>query len=99
MYFYVTGKFLLGRLDTASGYEGFVEKWEAVLANAGGVIDSLLASAKMIAQDQGIPLMVGCLPYAFGAAWVSYQWSLKYVRRRRLSRRTATGRAKARNLH
>lgn len=96
--FYVTGKLLLGRLETASGYQGFVEKWEAVLANAGGVIDSVLVSAKMIAQDQGIPLMVGCLPYAFGGAWVSYQWSLKYVRRRRLARRVATGRTKARNV-
>jgi uncharacterized protein (DUF2062 family) len=37
--------------------------------------------------DVGVPLLVGCLPYAATGAFLSYRWALGVVRRRQLRRK------------
>ncbi len=68
--FYLTGKLLTGELQGARGYGHFVDKWRAVLAEHDGVIETLYAS----------------VPWAIGAAWFGYWFTLRYVHRRRRAR-------------
>ena len=92
--FFVTGQFLLWRREGTNGYEGFVSRWESVVASNDGFLETIYASTKLIAHDQGLAMMVGCVPYAFASAWLGYYCTLQFMRRRRRGRRrTATGHA------
>ena len=90
--FYFTGQILLGREKGAAGYEGFVTKWESVLAATNGFIDTFSASVKLIAHDQGLAMTVGCVPYAVATAWLGYYCTLQFIRRRRRGRQQAAAR-------
>ncbi len=81
--FFITGRILLGQPDEMPGYESFVQNWQGALSDGEGFFETLLAQVKLIAEEKGLPLAVGSLPYAFISAWLGYRWSLKYVIRRR----------------
>ena len=76
--FYVTGQVLLGRGHAIAGYDHFAHAWEAAL-EAEGYIRSIVAYAKTVASEQGVPIAIGSIPYAFGMGWLGYRWSLKFV--------------------
>lgn len=84
--FYLTGKLLTGELQGARGYGHFVDKWRVLLAEHEGVIETLYASIAFIAHDQGVPMLIGCVPWAIGTAWAGYWCTLRYVHRRRRAR-------------
>ena len=76
--FYVTGQILLGRGHAITGYDHFADAWQAAL-EAEGYIRSIVAYARTVASEQGVPIALGSIPYAFGMAWLGYRWSLKFV--------------------
>lgn len=84
--FYITGKVLTGQIHQARGYEYFVAKWEGVLAAHNGFLETLYASVALIVHDQGVPMTIGCLPWAVLSAWLGYRWTLTFVERRRRKR-------------
>ncbi len=84
--FYLTGKLLTGQLSAAHGYQHFVDKLQALLAQHEGFIEKLYASVAMIAHDQGVPMLIGCVPWAIASAWLGYHLTLRYVHRRRRAR-------------
>lgn len=106
--FYLTGKLLTGQLHAARGYQHFVEKLQAMLAEQNGIIEKLYSSVAMIAFDQGVPMLIGCIPWAIASAWIGYHVTLRYVHRRRRARsarrhalwlkRAAAKKAKKRSL-
>ncbi len=75
--FYVTGLWLIGQSGPTGGYRIFVELWTSN-AEAGW-----LARGAGILRAIGVPLVIGCLPYASVASALSYRWALGVVRRRR----------------
>lgn len=83
--FYVTGQFMLGNLEAAAGYDSFVEAWQAAL-DAEGFFEPIVAYAEVVATEQGLPLVLGSIPYSVGSAWLGYRWSLRYVVQRRRAR-------------
>jgi uncharacterized protein len=99
--FYVTGQLFLGRFDDLTGYNGFVELWDASFGEVGGVpgvtqsvsgwTESIWHQIKVIFFGWGLPMLVGCGPYAIVSAWLGYRWSLKLVtgHRRGVNRRRA----------
>lgn len=84
--FYLTGKLFMGELGGARGYERFVGKWQALLSQHEGFLETLSASVVMIAHDQGLPMLIGCVPWAIATAWAGYWCTLRYVHRRRRAR-------------
>jgi hypothetical protein len=82
--FYVTGLAMLGTPEAAAGYGAFGE----VLADDG---TGWYARVSTIVELFGLPLLIGCLPYAAAGAAGSYYWSRRIVSRRkaRLARRRA----------
>jgi hypothetical protein len=81
--FYLTGKLLTGEFHDARGYQHFVGKLQALLAEHGGFVKTLAASLVMVAHDQGVPMLIGCVPWAIATAWLGYWCTLRYVHRRR----------------
>ena len=93
--FYITGQFMLGELDAAAGYENFALAWQAAL-DAEGLIDPFIAYAQVVATEQGLPLVLGSIPYCVGSAWLGYRYSLRYVIQRRKARAARIARKAAR---
>jgi uncharacterized protein len=81
--YYLTGRFLMGNWTFTTGYWEFVDTWERALGTDQGLLQAAISGMTAIAREQGVPLLIGCIPYAFGSAWLGYRWSLAYVRRRR----------------
>lgn len=82
--FYVTGQFMLGNWSIDTGYGHFVETLKDALADNDGFVQAALSGVSAVAREQGLPMVIGCLPYAIGGAVLGYRWSLAYVRRRRV---------------
>lgn len=81
--FYITGQILTFSGDIDLGYGSFVAEWETALANSEGFFGTVVAGSEVLFRSQGIPLTVGCLPYAIGLSWLGYRWTLRFVNRRR----------------
>jgi uncharacterized protein (DUF2062 family) len=80
--FYVTGAWLTGQADQAAGYATFGDLLSAADAPWLTRITTLMAAV-------GVPLLVGCVPYAVLGAAASYAWAMALVRRRRARTRRA----------
>ena len=76
--FYLTGLWLVGQGGTGQGYAAF---FDLFTANAQL---SWWARLLGIFRAIGVPIFVGCLPYAIVGAAVSYRWAGSAVRRRKL---------------
>jgi hypothetical protein len=95
--FYVTGQILLGRGHAIAAYDHFAHAWQAAL-EAENYIRAVVAYARTVASEQGVPMLVGSIPYAFGTAWLGYRWSLKFIitlRKARHERKIRRHRGKA----
>lgn len=85
--FYVTGQVMMGHWEDLSGYHAFVANWDAVFLADVGFWESLVQFTTLVARDQGLSMLIGCLPWAIGFGWLGYVWSLRFVRHRREERR------------
>lgn len=84
--FYLTGQVMLGRWSDLTGYDAFVEIWQEVINAEGTLWDTTVTLVSMIAEEQGLAMAVGCLPYAAFFGWFGYVYALKVIRRRRARR-------------
>ena len=82
--FVLTGQILLGRWDEPLGYESFTSRLDALLAGNpdAGWLEEFWLGTVSILDAFGLPLFVGCLPWAIGFAWFGYFWAIRFVRRR-----------------
>jgi hypothetical protein len=78
--FYVTGKLFLGDWDAPLGYQAVIAELRNAFAIEDDLLHSLTAGFALLAKEHGGPMFLGCVPYAFGFAWLGYRWSLAYVR-------------------
>jgi uncharacterized protein (DUF2062 family) len=75
--FYVTGLWLMGSGGRAAEYDAFASLW-AQNADLGWS-----ARVAALVQGIGVPLLIGCVPYAALGGTFSYRWALRMVRLRR----------------
>ncbi len=80
--FYVTGLWLTGQGSRATGYAAFGD-----LLNTGDAPWLTRVTTSMAAV--GVPLLIGCVPYAMLGAVASYAWAKAVVHRRRERRARA----------
>ena len=80
--FYVTGQLMLGHWDDISGYsqlQGILhDTFMADLSFA----QQWLLFFKLLLQDWGVAMIVGCLPWLIAGAWISYVLTMKFERLR-----------------
>jgi uncharacterized protein (DUF2062 family) len=82
--FYLTGMWVLGESGRATGYESF---GSLLVDDGSGWFGRMTTLVTVV----GLPVLIGCVPYATFGAFVSYRWAGAIVRRRRerLARRRA----------
>lgn len=80
--FYVTGQAMLGRWTDLHGYDAFVAVWQRAFGDDGWGLSSLGLYVKLLAADQGLTMMLGCVPYAAVCGFLGYRWTLGLLRRR-----------------
>lgn len=93
--FYITGQIMLGRWNDISGYQSFVDTWNKAFGDGDWGIGSLGHYLKMVAADQGLTMMIGCLPWAAVFGWIGYRWTLAFIKRRDERRRHLAKRREA----
>lgn len=79
--FLVTGELMLGRWGQSGGYDMFQQRLVSLLETDASFLESLWIYAIGIFDAWGVPMFVGCVPWAIVFAWVGYVWSLKATRR------------------
>ena len=84
--FYVTGQLMLGH-PGLSGYDDFLRLWHhnVGLQDEFGSFD-WFGYFEQLAVGWGVPMLVGCVPWAIAGSWLGYVWSLRFVRRHREAR-------------
>tara|TARA_B100000459_G_scaffold133375_1_gene88555 strand:- start:231 stop:860 length:630 start_codon:yes stop_codon:yes gene_type:complete len=88
--FFLTGQLLLGRTGDLAGYGVFlslIDGWQNVSLSDLGTTAGWFGT---ILTGPGASMMIGCVPWAILSGWISYVWSLAFVRRYRA--RKAAGR-------
>ena len=85
--FLITGEAMLGRWGEAGGYAVFSERLMKLLQTDATFFESLWIYAVGIFEAWGAPMLIGCIPWAIGSAFLGYWWSLRLVLRFRERRR------------
>jgi uncharacterized protein len=75
---YLTGLWLTHTSGSIGGYGAFAALWEQSQHEP-----TFLARVLLIAEQVGIALSVGSLPWAFLGSWIAYRWALKITRARK----------------
>ena len=86
--FLVTGRAMLGRFDN-EGFDSFQSSVAATNEEVGW-LESLWVGTVNLFDQFGVPMFVGCIPWAILMGWAGYWFSLKLIirtRRRRDARR------------
>ena len=86
--FYITGQLMLGRLDGVSDYNDFIIAWDRNVGDEYeiGYWEWLWSYTVTLFQGWGVPMLIGCVPWAALGSWLGYVWSLRFVRRHRAAR-------------
>ena len=73
---------MLGRWEEVLGFGEFSEKLEEILLIGGGGITAIWDITLAMIKLWGVPLFIGCIPWAILCGWGGYHWTLKYKRAR-----------------
>ena len=84
--FLVTGRLMLGHWDALPDFDQFTAQLHAVLATDAGWFTSLWLIVWRIAEIWGLPMLLGCVPWAILSSVLGYHWSLHAMRRFRIRR-------------
>lgn len=97
--FLVTGNLILLRDDPFGGFDAFTARLDSLLASDAGPLESFWIYTVQVFTEWGLPLFVGCVPWAILSAWLGYVWCLKFLDRlqeRQRKRRARKSRARGR---
>ena len=85
--FLVTGRLMLGRWEQSLGFGEFAKTLDEILAIDGGGLSSAWDIMIAMIDLWGVPMFIGCVPWAVLFGWLGYRWSLRFVEHRRAMRR------------
>lgn len=78
--FYVTGKLMMGDWHNITGWESVKNIVETTFFGDYTMWESIVLFGKMLLKDWGLAMALGCIPWSIGLGWISYRWSLKFLR-------------------
>jgi uncharacterized protein (DUF2062 family) len=81
--FLVTGRIMLGRWEESLGFSAFTAKLDETLSIDGGGLAAAWEITLAMVELWGLPMFLGCVPWACLCGWLGYLWSLRFVTRRR----------------
>ena len=85
--FLVTGRIMLGRWEQSLGFSAFSTKLKEILSIDGGGLMAAWDIMMAMVELWGVPMFLGCVPWAIICSWIGYRWSLHFVIRRRQAMR------------
>jgi uncharacterized protein (DUF2062 family) len=80
--FLVTGRLMLGRWEQPMGFENFSVKLNEVIELGGGSLTAVWGITLTMVDLWGVPLFIGCIPWAILTGWIGYIWTLKFQQNR-----------------
>lgn len=75
--FLVTGELMRGRFGESATYEAFSAHLALVLGADVTWYQALWVYLIELFRAWGVPMFLGCVPWAIVSAWVGYRWSLR----------------------
>lgn len=90
--FFVTGQVMLGRWDDLAGYDAFTSRLAATMAADASWLEALWVYTYSLFNNFGVPMFMGCIPWAVLGSWIAYRWSFGVINKFheiRLHRRAA----------
>ncbi|MDA0340641.1 MAG: DUF2062 domain-containing protein [Proteobacteria bacterium] len=81
--FLVTGRIMLGHWEESLGFGVFAGKLDEILSIDGGGLTAAWEITLAMVELWGLPMFLGCVPWAALCGWLGYLWSLRFVTRRR----------------
>ena len=82
--FYATGKLMMGDLDI-SAFSVFAEAGRQAFSNDISfweVTKAVLVFLKLLMEDWGLAMAIGCIPWSIVCGWVSYRLTKRWLLRR-----------------
>lgn len=80
--FYVTGQIMMGHFDSISGYDQLKGILAQTFLSDLGFVEQWTLFFKLLLQDWGVAMAVGCLPWALVWGVGSYYMTLKFFEMR-----------------
>ena len=74
---------MLGRWEEFLGFDEFAKRSEDILSIGGGGVTAAWDIMVAMVSLWGIPLFIGCIPWAIFSGLVGYYWTLKYQESKR----------------
>lgn len=90
--FYITGKLMMGQFDSISAFAPFADAIKEVFSTGVSfwqIIEALELFAKILIQDWGLAMAIGCLPWSIVCGWISYKMTLKWLDKREQKKKNA----------
>jgi uncharacterized protein (DUF2062 family) len=84
--FLITGRLMTGHWDSLGGYSMFQERLTMLLDADATWYEALWVYVWGIFEIWGVPMFIGCIPWAALCGWLGYRWSLKLIREFRMRR-------------
>jgi hypothetical protein len=84
---------MTGHWNALTGYDEFQQRLTMLLDADAVWYEALWVYIGGIFEVWGVPMFIGCAPWAILSAWLGYRWSLRLVRefRMRRARRAVAG--------
>ena len=73
---------MLGKWDQSLGFSEFSLNLEETLIVSGGGLTAIWDITLTMIELWGLPLFIGCIPWAVVTGWVGYNWALKFQQNR-----------------
>jgi len=81
--FVQTGRIMLGRWDNLRGYDAYVTRFDKTEFPDLSWYESIWRQMVEVFDVFGLPMVIGCLPWAIAGAWIGYVWSFRLITRHR----------------
>lgn len=78
--FFVTGRVMLGHGNGFYGYDAFMHQLHDILHTEADAFESLWIYVWRMIEAWGLPMVVGCIPWAIVLGWVGYVWTIRFIR-------------------
>ena len=73
---------MLGKWDQSLGFSEFSLNLKETLIVSGGGLTAIWDITLTMIELWGLPLFIGCIPWALVTGWVGYNWALKFQQNR-----------------
>ena len=79
--FYATGKLMMGDLNI-SAFHAFVQAGREAFSTSVSfweITRAVLVFLKILMEDWGLAMAIGCIPWSVLAGWLSYRWTKRWL--------------------